>query len=300
MKARNGKRYLSGIKLQVPTYEEGIAFYVGVLGFTLVEDTPLENGKRWIILRPSSDAETTLVLGLATSEKERAAVGRQAGESVFLFLTTDSFDEDRLRYEQAGVVFTEAPRTEPYGRVAVFEDPFGNRWDLLEQSTIDYKIRPEAHEDVSDIRGVIAAAFANGKGTENDIVDRLRRNGTLEMSLVAERDGRIIGHVAFSPVRLNGEPSKIVALGPLAVHPNNQGNGIGSRLVRTGLAKMAAAGATGCVVLGDPKYYSRFGFEVGTGVRAKGLPDAYFQYLSFDKAAVVGNISYDAAFGLAD
>jgi catechol 2,3-dioxygenase-like lactoylglutathione lyase family enzyme len=123
---------ISAVTLLVPSYEEGLAFYVGRLGFRLVEDTPLGAGKRWVVVTPPGSEETRLLLARASTEEQRAVIGAQAGGRVFLFLQTDDFWRDYRRYRDAGVEFREAPREEPYGTVAVFCDPFGNNWDLIE------------------------------------------------------------------------------------------------------------------------------------------------------------------------
>lgn len=119
------------LALVVPEYEAGIAFYVGKLGFDLLEDTDMGGGKRWVRVRPKGgDAE--LLLARAVNDEQRAAIGNQTGGRVFLFLETDDFDRDYAAYVAAGVTFLEAPRSEPYGKVVVMQDPFGNKWDLLE------------------------------------------------------------------------------------------------------------------------------------------------------------------------
>jgi catechol 2,3-dioxygenase-like lactoylglutathione lyase family enzyme len=119
------------VTLVVSDYDEAIAYYVGVLGFTLVEDTPLGAGKRWVVVAPYGARETALLLARAATAGQRARVGDQTGGRVALFLHTDDFDRDHERMRAAGVVFEEAPRREPYGTVAVFRDLYGNRWDLL-------------------------------------------------------------------------------------------------------------------------------------------------------------------------
>jgi catechol 2,3-dioxygenase-like lactoylglutathione lyase family enzyme len=116
----------------VPDYDEAISYFCGVLGFELVEDTPLEGDKRWVLVRPSGPTGSALLLARAGSEAQHARIGDQTGGRVFLFLHTGDFAADHARYVAAGVRFVEPPRTEPYGTVAVFEDAFGNRWDLLE------------------------------------------------------------------------------------------------------------------------------------------------------------------------
>ena len=123
---------IAAVTIVVPDYDEAIAYFRGVLGFELVEDTPLDDGKRWVLVRPSGPAGSALLLARAGSEPECARIGDQTGGRVFLFLHTDDFAADHARYVAAGVQFVESPRTEPYGTVAVFQDAFGNRWDLLE------------------------------------------------------------------------------------------------------------------------------------------------------------------------
>ena len=125
-------RHIALVTLVVPDYEEAIAFYRDALGFTVVEDTDLGDGKRWVVVRPGSAGGTGLLLAEAADEEQRAAVGRQAGGRVGFFLHTDDFERDHRRFTAAGVTFLEAPRHEAYGTVAVFEDVFGNRWDLLQ------------------------------------------------------------------------------------------------------------------------------------------------------------------------
>ena len=125
-------RSVSAISLLVPDYDGGIAFYVGKLGFTLVEDTPLDDGKRWVLVSPDDGAQTRLLLARAADSAQQAAIGNQTGGRVFLFLRTEDFDADYERFTAADVRFLEAPRDEAYGKVAVFEDPFGNKWDLIQ------------------------------------------------------------------------------------------------------------------------------------------------------------------------
>jgi catechol 2,3-dioxygenase-like lactoylglutathione lyase family enzyme len=125
---------VSAVTLLVPDYDEAISWFCGVLGFELLEDTPFENGKRWVRVRPRGDAGTALLLARAASGEQSQRIGDQGGGRVFLFLETDDFAGDHARYLAAGVRFLEEPRREPYGTVAVFEDAFGNRWDLLERA----------------------------------------------------------------------------------------------------------------------------------------------------------------------
>jgi len=124
-------QHISAVTLLVPDYDAGIAFYVEVLGFTLVENTALGPKKRWVLVAPPGDAGTRLLLAKADGPAQTARVGDQTGGRVFLFLQSDDFDRDHAAMVTRGVTFLEAPRTEAYGKVAVFRDPFGNTWDLI-------------------------------------------------------------------------------------------------------------------------------------------------------------------------
>jgi catechol 2,3-dioxygenase-like lactoylglutathione lyase family enzyme len=119
------------VTLLVPDYEAGIAFYVRTLGFGLLEDVDLGGDKRWVRVSPPSGG-VALLLAKASGPEQTAAIGNQAGGRVSFFLETDNFDRDFTRYRLAGVEFREDPREEPYGKVAVFADPFGNLWDLIQ------------------------------------------------------------------------------------------------------------------------------------------------------------------------
>lgn len=127
--------HLAHIALIVRDYNEALAFYVGKLGFTLVEDTTMpDQGKRWVTIRPPGapyGASTILLARAATPEQARF-IGDQAGGRVFLFLATDDLDRDFAAYTAVGVRFVRPPAVRPYGKVAVFEDLYGNRWDLIE------------------------------------------------------------------------------------------------------------------------------------------------------------------------
>ncbi|MEU2390193.1 VOC family protein [Streptomyces sp. NPDC007369] len=118
--------------LLVRDYDEAIDFYTRALGFTLVEDTPRPDGSRWVVVRPQGATESALLLARAKDDAQRLRVGDQTGGRVGFFLHTDDFARDHARMTGAGVRFLEEPRHEPYGSVAVFEDLYGNRWDLLQ------------------------------------------------------------------------------------------------------------------------------------------------------------------------
>jgi catechol 2,3-dioxygenase-like lactoylglutathione lyase family enzyme len=121
---------LSAFSLLVPDYDAAIAFFCGGLGFTLVEDRP-QGSKRWVTVSPPGQ-ELRLVLARADTPAQQAAIGQQAGGRVWLFLQTDDFARDAATIAAAGGIFEEIPRHEPYGIVAVWRDPFGNRWDLIQ------------------------------------------------------------------------------------------------------------------------------------------------------------------------
>jgi predicted enzyme related to lactoylglutathione lyase len=120
------------ITLVVDEYDHAIAFYRDVLGLTLAEDRPI-GSKRWVVLTGAGGAR--LLLARAEGEQQRAAIGNQTGGRVGFFLETDDFERDHARLVEKGVRFLEAPRHEAYGSVAVFEDPYGNKWDLIEPAT---------------------------------------------------------------------------------------------------------------------------------------------------------------------
>jgi len=127
------KQSLGLLSLVVREYDEAIAFYVGTLGFALVEDTEVpEQAKRWVVVAPPGATETRLLLARAANPEQTGRVGNQTGGRVFLFLYTDDFERDYRAYKAKGVMFVREPKEEPYGTVAVFKDLYGNLWDLLQ------------------------------------------------------------------------------------------------------------------------------------------------------------------------
>lgn len=161
-------------------------------------------------------------------------------------------------------------------------------------------IRREQEGEAEAIDRVTRAAFADAEhsgGMEAEIVDELRKAGALSCSLVAEENGAIVGHVAFSPVRIGGEDFGWHGLGPVSVDPAHQRQGIGNRLIREGLARLRDAGSKGCVVLGEPGYYGRFGFRSDPRLTFAGPPPEYFQILAFSGSVPSGAVTYHAAFG---
>ena len=123
---------LGYVALVVRDYDEALAYFTGVLGFALIEDTHLENGKRWVLVAPADSNGTSLLLARAATPEQTTRIGNQTGGRVFLFLHTDDFWRNYEAMKARGVKFTCAPREESYGTVAVFEDLYGNRWDLLQ------------------------------------------------------------------------------------------------------------------------------------------------------------------------
>jgi catechol 2,3-dioxygenase-like lactoylglutathione lyase family enzyme len=125
-------QHIGYIALLVRDYDEAISYFIEKLGFTVAEDTDLGGGKRWVVVAPPGSIETRLVLAKAVSADQLPRIGNQTGGRVFLFLHTDDFWRDYRAYRSRGVLFREEPREEKYGIVAVFEDLYGNRWDLME------------------------------------------------------------------------------------------------------------------------------------------------------------------------
>jgi putative acetyltransferase len=161
-------------------------------------------------------------------------------------------------------------------------------------------IRPETLNDDEAITQVTLAAFTgkfSDNPTEHLIVKGLRETGALSLSLIAELDGRIVGHVAFSKVTINSEDQNWYGLGPISVQPDLQKQGIGSKLIREGLAKIRDMGARGCVLEGDPNYYHRFGFKSYPNLIYENAPaPQYFMALPFYDATPYGKVEYHQAF----
>lgn len=160
-------------------------------------------------------------------------------------------------------------------------------------------IRPERPDDAVAVRDVTAAAFrdvAHSEQTEPAIVEALRAAGALTVSLVAEESGEVIGHVAFSPVEIEGQEAGWFGLGPVSVAPAKQLQGVGQALVREGLDRLRTLGASGCVVLGEPDYYGRFGFISDPKLTYADVPPAYFQRLAFGGGEPSGVVTYHPGF----
>ncbi|KAF7964031.1 GCN5 family acetyltransferase [Cupriavidus sp. UYMU48A] len=161
-------------------------------------------------------------------------------------------------------------------------------------------IRAETPEDADAIAQLTEAAFLDALHsghTEAFIVAALRRAGQLTISLVAQEQATtLLGHIAFSPVSVSDGSGGWYGLGPVSVQPSRQREGIGTALMEAGLAALRARGAAGCVVLGDPAYYGRFGFAPRPELVLPGVPPEYFQALAFDGGQPAGQVAYHEAF----
>lgn len=161
------------------------------------------------------------------------------------------------------------------------------------------RIRPEQFADIAAIHALTAAAFQHAEhsaGTEQFIVAALREAGALNISLVAELEQRIVGHVAVSPVSIGDGSPDWFGLGPLSVLPDRQRQGIGSALLRAALQSLRERGAAGCVLLGEPAFYSRFGFRAHPGLVYPGVPEQYFLGLPLGGPLPSGQVRYHQAF----
>lgn len=164
---------------------------------------------------------------------------------------------------------------------------------------MNYTIRPESSKDRASIHALTGAAFRDvphSSHTEQFIVDALRSRGELDLSLVAEKDGQVVGHIALSPVTISDGSTGWFGVGPISVLPGCQGQGIGAALMHAALDALRGQGAQGCVVLGEPSYYGRFGFHAEPGLVLPGVPAAYFQALSLVPPIAQGEVRYSAAF----
>lgn len=171
-----------------------------------------------------------------------------------------------------------------------------SKHDTMNQHSI---IRNETPADISAITEVTLAAFKTldvSNQTEHFIVEALRAAKALAVSLVAELEGRVVGHIAFSPVTMSDGTPGWYGLGPVSVLPELQRQGIGSALIKEGLARLKALGAQGCCLVGHPDYYGRFGFRNGEGLGLEGVPPEAFFALAFSGPMPQGSVTFHEAF----
>jgi putative acetyltransferase len=160
-------------------------------------------------------------------------------------------------------------------------------------------IRPETPNDYPAIRQILIDAFANhpySHQTEHLIIEGLRADNALTLSLVAEVDGKVVGQIAFSPVKIDGKDCKWLGVGPVAVSPSYQRQGIGQALVNEGLKQIRGLGAKGCVLVGDPAFYRRFGFENNPALRMEGVPPEVLMCLPMGDQMLEGVVTHHPAF----
>ncbi|MCX2802494.1 N-acetyltransferase [Microbulbifer thermotolerans] len=164
-------------------------------------------------------------------------------------------------------------------------------------------IRREQPKDTQSIHEVTVAAFLEAPHTDHTeqfIVKALRESGALSISLVAEYEGNVVGHVALSPVTISDGTDSWYGLGPISVIPNKQGKGIGAKLMSAAIQELKNIKAKGCVLLGDPNYYHRFGFKPREGLVLPGVPPEYFQALLFQGYLPQGIVTYHESFSAKD
>ena len=178
--------------------------------------------------------------------------------------------------------------------------------EAIEDKPKTLQLRHETPDDIAAIEAVTIAAFADAphtSHTEQFIVRALRAANELTLSIVAEEHGRVVGHVALSPVTITHEHRRKTegwyGLGPISVLPPRQGQGIGSRLMEQALSELRAMQAAGCVLLGDPTYYTRFGFQAHAGLQLPGVPPGYFMALALHGTVPEGIAHYSDAFNAA-
>jgi ribosomal protein S18 acetylase RimI-like enzyme len=282
---------LSALTLLVRDYDEAIAFFVGTLGFELLENTPLDATKRWVRVRPPGRAVgsgPSLLLARAATPDQRAKIGDQAGGRVFLFLETDDLWRDYERWRAKGVRFLEEPREESYGIVVVFQDLYGNRWDLIQpraaaESTTTWRVRPARQADRDFILGLVprlAAGFPLPSWrTPEEVVEAesatldaaLRATATSGEVLVAESSAGIPGGFVYLEQHLDYFRKNAHAhVSVLAVAVEAEGQGVGRLLLEAAEAWAREQGLgmlTLNVFVGNDRaraVYERIGFAPET------------------------------------
>ncbi len=230
------------VSLVVPEYDEAITFYVGVLGFTLVEDVFLpEESKRWVVVAPPGAVETRLLLARASSPDQSSRIGNQTGGRVFLFLHTDDFGRDFRRYTEKGVSFVRGPKEESYGTVAVFRDPWGNLWDLIQPRPSRVLVH-----DVQHVSVYIACRPAEVYGFASDPRNLPRWAAGLARSEVKKDGGEWVAEAPFGRIRVRFAPRNSLGVmdhdvtlesgatvhNPMRVVPNGEGSELMFTLIR--------------------------------------------------------------------
>jgi len=164
---------------------------------------------------------------------------------------------------------------------------------------MNIQIKPEIPLYIDEIYQITELAFLKhpfSSHTEQFIIKALRKNKALSISLVAISNDKVVGHIAFSPIQISDNSENWYILGPMAVHPEFQGKGIGSSLVKSGIQSLKNLNALGCVLLGESKLYSRFGFENNSNIILEGVPQEYFLSLPFSDSIPNGIVKYNSAF----
>lgn len=223
--------HLGMATLLVPDYDEAIAYYRDVLGFVLLEDSPLGSGKRWVVMSPDSGRGAALLLARATGEQV-GRVGQQTGGRVAFFLRSSDFSRDFERLDAAGVHFLETPREEAYGMVAVFEDLFGNRWDLVEdrprRATAQVLLRPMSEQEYAVWAAQSLLTYARHRAANS----RLPLEVELER-VERERTQRWLPQGRGTPrtwlLRMRAAESLVMAAGGRAIGLNVFGDNEGAR-----------------------------------------------------------------------
>jgi GNAT superfamily N-acetyltransferase/catechol 2,3-dioxygenase-like lactoylglutathione lyase family enzyme len=232
----------------VRDYGEAISFFVGKLGFKVLEDTPVpEQGKRWVVVAPPGGG-TSLVLGRASTPEQERAVGNQTGGRVFLFLHTDDVKRDHAALASKGITFVREPTKGPYGTAAVFKDLYGNLWDLVQLAAREVTVRPHRIGDMGLVTARQAILYAEEHGwnaeyealcarVTADFIDGF--DPKHDACWIAERDGTMLGSVFLVRHR---EREGVARLRLLYVEPAARGLGVGKRLVRGCTTFARAAG----------------------------------------------------------
>jgi putative acetyltransferase len=166
---------------------------------------------------------------------------------------------------------------------------------------MNFTIRAETDDDIPKITALTQVAFKDhiySSHTEHLIINALRKANALSISLVAESENQLLGHIAFSPIEISDGSKSWFGLGPISVAPHSQNKGIGSALIRSGLRALRIQEAKGCVVLGEPEYYNRFGFRNIKAIALANTPPEYFMVLPFNTSPVRGLVAYHKAFSV--